>query len=107
MKKQEPEIVRGSGNIYRDFDLPDADVRQLKAILAAAIIKTLDRRSLSVRNAQRLTGIDAGDFSRVRNANFRRISVERLMAMLNRLGSRVNVKIKVHRREAAAKVVAA
>ncbi len=107
MKKHEPEIIRGSGNIYRDFNLPDADVRQLKAILAAAIIKTLDRRDLSVRIAQRLTGIDAGDFSRVRNADFRRISVERLMTMINRLGSRVEVKIKVRRTETTAKRVAA
>ena len=107
MKEHAPEIIRGSRNIYRDFDLPDADVRQLKAILAAAMIKTLDRRSLSVRNAQRLTGIDAGDFSRVRNADFRRISVERLMTMINRLGSRVDVTIKLRRREPATKRAAA
>jgi helix-turn-helix protein len=107
MKKGEPEIIRGSGNIYRDFDVPDADVRQLKAILAAAIIKTLDRRILSVRGAQRLTGIDAGDFSRVRNADFRRISVERLMAIINLLGSRVDVEIKLRRKQTTAKGVAA
>jgi predicted XRE-type DNA-binding protein len=107
MKKGEPEIIRGSANIYRDFDLPNADVRQLKVILAAAIIKTLDRKELSVRGAQRLTGIDAGDFSRVRNADFRRISVERLIAMINRLGARVDVKIKVRRTQPTAKGVAA
>ena len=107
MKKFEAEIIRGSGNIYRDFNLPDADVRQLKAILAAAIIKTLDRRGLSVRSAQRLTGIDAGDFSRVRNADFRRISVERLVAMINRLGSRVDVKIKIRQMKITARGVAA
>jgi len=107
MKKNEPEIVRGSGNVYRDFDLPDSDVRQLKAVLAAAVVKMLDRRDLSVRAAQRLTGIDAGDFSRVRNADFRRISVERLMAIINRLGSRVNVRIKVLRAETTAKGAAA
>ena len=95
MKKDQFEIIRGSGNVYRDLDIPDADVRQLKAILAAEIIKTLDKKGLSVRKAQSLTGIDAGDFSRVRNADFRRISVERLMAMINRLGSRIEVAVKV------------
>ena len=99
MKKKILEVVRGSGNVYRDLDLPDADVRQLKAILAAEIIKRLDREHLSVRKAQDLTGMDAGDFSRVRNADFRRISVERLMAMLNRLGARVEVKIHVRQVE--------
>ena len=97
MKKEPLELVRGSGNIYRDFDVPDADVRQLKAILAAEIIKTLEKKGLSVRKAQSLTGIDAGDFSRVRNADFRRISVERLMTMINRLGSRVQVAVKLSR----------
>lgn len=100
MKKESLEVVRGSGNIYRDFDVPNADVRQLKAILAAEIIKTLDKKGLSVRKAQSLTGIDAGDFSRVRNADFRRISVERLMGMINGLGSRVEVAVTVRRAEA-------
>ena len=95
MKKEQLELIRGSGNIYRDFDVADADVRQLKASLAAEIIKKLDKAGFSVRKAQSLTGIDAGDFSRVRNADFRRISVERLMAMINGLGSRVEVKVKV------------
>ena len=36
--------VRGSGNIYRDLSIPDADVRQLKAILAAEIIKTSTKK---------------------------------------------------------------
>jgi len=100
MKKPGLDVIRGSGNLYRDLNMPDADVRQLKAILAAELIKTLDRRGLSVRRAHGLTGIDAGDFSRVRNADFRRISVERLMAMINRLGSRVEVAVKVRRGEA-------
>ena len=100
MKREQLETIRGSGNVYRDFDLPDADVRQLKAILAAEIIKALDKQSLSMRKAQSLTGIDAGDFSRVRNAGFRRISVERLIAMINGLGSHVDVAVKVRRMEA-------
>ena len=99
MRKEKLETVRGSGNIYRDFGVPDADVRQLKAILAAEIIKTLDKKGLSVRKAQSLSGIDAGDFSRVRNADFRRISVERLMTMINGLGSRVEVAVKLSRAE--------
>ncbi len=99
MKKEPLELIRGSGNIYCDFDVADADVRQLKAILAAEIIKKLDKDGISVRKAQSLTGIDSSDFSRVRNADFRRISVERLMAMINGLGSRVEVKVKVRRAE--------
>jgi predicted XRE-type DNA-binding protein len=93
------EIIRGSGNVYRDFNVPDADVRQFKAILAAEIIKTLDKKELSVRKAQRLTGVPAADFSRIRTADLERFSSDRLMMMLNKLGSRVEVSVRVKERK--------
>jgi predicted XRE-type DNA-binding protein len=93
------EIIRGSGNVYRDFNMPDADVRQLKAILAAEIIKTLDKKELSVRKAQRLTGVPAADFSRIRTADLERFSSDRLMTILNKLGSRVEVSVRVKERK--------
>lgn len=55
------------------------------------------REGLSVRGAQSHTGIAAADFSRIRNADLGRFTVDRLMAIINRLGSRVEVKIKVRR----------
>jgi hypothetical protein len=66
---QKLDVVRGSGNVYRDLGVADPDVRQLKAILAAEIIKVLHRDGLSVRGAQARTGIAAADFSRIRNAD--------------------------------------
>ena len=95
MTKQAFELIRGSGNVYRDFGDADADVNQLKAILAAAIIKTLDKQGLSVRKAHAQTGIAAADFSRIRNADLGRFTVDRLMTIINRLGSRVDVKVSV------------
>lgn len=41
--------MRGSGNVFRDFRYPDADVRQAKALLAAQIINVLDDEKLSRR----------------------------------------------------------
>lgn len=43
---------------------------------------------------------DAG-FSRIRNADLGRFTVDRLMAILNRLGSRIEVKVRVRRERAA------
>src|SRR3990172_7321941 len=93
--KKKLAVVRGSGNVFRDLGHENADVEQLKAILAAQIIKALDRDGLSVRAAQSRTGIAAADFSRIRNADLGRFTLDRLMAVLNRLGSRVEVKVKV------------
>jgi len=99
MKSEKLEVVKGSGNVFGDLGQKNADANQVKAILAAEIIKALDRDGLSVRSAQSRTGIAAADFSRIRNADLGRFTVDRLMSILNRLGSRVEVKIKVRRAE--------
>ena len=96
------EFVRGSGNVYRDLDVPDADVRQLKALLAAEIVNALTERALSTRGAAALTGIAASDFSRIRNAGLDRFTVDRLMTILNRLGREVSVSVTVRPRPALA-----
>jgi predicted XRE-type DNA-binding protein len=95
MKREKLGVVKGSGNVFRDFGHRNADSDQVKAILANEIIKALDRDGLSVRSAQVRTGVAAADFSRIRNADLGRFTVERLMSIINRLGSRVEVKIKV------------
>jgi len=95
VKKEKLEVVRGSGNVFRDLGHKNADVEQFKAILAAEIIKVLDREGLTVRAAHAHTGIAAADFSRVRNADLGRFTVDRLMSIINRLGSRVEVRVRV------------
>jgi predicted XRE-type DNA-binding protein len=94
MKHEALEVVRGSGNVFRDLGHENADVAQLKAILAVEIVRALDRERLTVRAAESRTGIAAADFSRIRNADLGRFTVDRLMSIINRFGARVDVKIK-------------
>ena len=97
MKKEQLKVIRGSGNVYRDLGKENADIEQFKSLLAAEIIKMLDREALSVRKAHDRTGIAAADFSRIRNADLGRFTVDRLMAIINRLGSRIEVAVKLRR----------
>jgi predicted XRE-type DNA-binding protein len=106
MKDEPFELVRGSGNVFRDFGHPDADVLQMKAILAAEIIKMMDRERLTVRGAHARTGVAAADFSRIRNADLGRFTLDRLVSIINRLGARVEVKIKVRSVQGVGSVVA-
>jgi len=99
MNRERLEVVRGTGNVLRDLGHPNPDAEQLKAILAAEIIKALDRQHLTVRAAHSRTGIAAADFSRIRNAGLQRFTLDRLMSVLNRLGSRVEVKVRVRMAE--------
>lgn len=102
MNHEKLELVRGSGNVFRDLGHDRADAEQFKALLAAEIIKALDREHLTVRAAHARTRIAAADFSRIRNADLGRFTVDRLMSIINRLGSRVEVKIRVRRAESGA-----
>ena len=92
MKSEGIELVRGSGNVFRDFGHACPDEAQLKALLASEILKMLDRESLTVRGAHARTGIAAADFSRIRNADLGRFTLDRLVSSINRLGARVDVR---------------
>ena len=95
------ELVRGSGNVFRDLGYPDADIRQAKAILAAEIMKTLDTRQWSTRRAELETGVNHADFARIRNVKIDRFSLERLIAVLSALGQHVELTMKVRGRSEA------
>ena len=96
--KRKVEVVRGSGNVFRDVGHPNADVEQIKAMLAAQVIMTLDNRKLTVRAAQNITGIAAADFSRIRRVKLDRFTIDRLVTALTKLDRRVNVRLDVRKR---------
>jgi predicted XRE-type DNA-binding protein len=87
------ELVRGSGNVFRDFCRTNASVEQARAILAAEIIRTLDKSGLSTREAERLTGVAHSEFSRIRNARLERFTLDRMIAILGKLDEDVEVNI--------------
>ena len=89
------ELVRGSGNVFADLGLPNPELEQLRASLAAEIGKSLTAEGWGVREAARRTGIAASEFSRIRNASLGRFTVDRLMLILGRLNCEVQVSVTV------------
>src|SRR6266852_9352330 len=96
--KEKLEIVRGSGNVFRDFGDPNADLEQARAMLAAKIIGVLDARKLSVRAAEALTGVAASEFSRIRNVKLARFTIDRMITILGELGQEVELTVRVRPR---------
>jgi predicted XRE-type DNA-binding protein len=92
---QDFEIVKGTGNVFADLGLPNAKLEQLRAILAAEIGNTLTAKGWGVREAERQTGVQAADYSRIRNANLGRFTIDRLMTILDKLNREVEVNITV------------
>jgi predicted XRE-type DNA-binding protein len=99
MSDDDFEIVRGSGNIFADFGDPDAETKLMKAKLAAEIIGVLDDRSISVRQAEKITGVAAADISRVRNADLAKFTLDRLLRILRRLAPSVEVSLTFSARQ--------
>ncbi len=95
MKIRSIEVVSGE---VEDLKHAKPDTEHVKALLAAEIIKALDRDKLTVRAAHTLTGIAAADFSRIRNADLGRFTVDRLMSIVHKLGCQIEITV-VGRRE--------
>ena len=105
MSESDFQLIEGSVNVFRDFGDPEADLKHAKAVLATRIIAVLEDRGLSVRKAAALTGFAAADFSRVRNADLGRFTLDRLMKMLASLDRDLRISIHVdakHRGHVAA-----
>jgi predicted XRE-type DNA-binding protein len=95
------ELIRGSGNVFRDFGRVNAAVEQARALLAAKIIRTLDDRGLSTREAERLTGVAHSEFSRIRNAKLERFTLDRMITILGKLDEDVEVNVTFRSRHHA------
>lgn len=91
--KDDFELIRGSGNVFRDFGRSNASLEQARAILAAKIIHTLDERVLSTREAERLTGVSHSEFSRIRNARLQRFTLDRMITILGKLDEDIEVNV--------------
>ena len=92
------ELIHGSGNVYRDFGHPNAGLEQARAIIAAQIIGVLDDRKLSTREAEKITGVSHAEFSRIRNTQLRRFTLDRMITILGKLDQDVDVQITVRPR---------
>ena len=89
------DFVNGSGNVFADLGFENAAVEQAKAILAAEVINILDEEQRSVREVGRLTGVPYTDFSRIRNVDLDRLTIDRLMKILGRFDRRMEVQVSV------------
>lgn len=90
-------VTRGSGNIFADLGLPDADELLLKSQLALAIGELVERHGLSQTAAARRMGLAQPDVSNLVRGRLRSFSLERLLKCLRALGGDVEIQLDTHR----------
>lgn len=95
MKKNRYQV--GSGNVFKDLGIPNAEEHLIKAQLVYKIHAILKSRRLKQSQAASLLGIKQPDVSKMLRGEFRQFSVERLLRFLVTLDHDVQITIKPHR----------
>ena len=93
MSDDDFELVRGSGNVFRDMGYPNADILQAKAILGAKIIGVLDDQKHQCTPGARTDRLRGGRL--LARAPLQRFTLERLISMLVKLNQDVEISIEV------------
>jgi predicted XRE-type DNA-binding protein len=90
----EPEYEVGSGNVFADLGLPDAEELKAKSDLAIEIIRIIEDRGLTQAEAAEIMGVDQPKVSLLARGKLRGFSMERLYRFLNALGRDVEIVVK-------------
>lgn len=87
------KVELGSGNVFADIGLEDAEELLLKAKLVTKISQLIEKKGLTQVEIAKRTGLDQPKVSRLLRGQLSGFSADRLFAILNRLGHSVEVRI--------------
>ena len=80
------EVSRGSGNVFADLELPDADTLQIKTGLVIEIRRAIRQLRLTQQAAATRMELTQPKISSMMRGDFSSVSERKLMECLNRLG---------------------
>jgi predicted XRE-type DNA-binding protein len=95
MSKKSHEI--GSGNVFKDLGIPNAEEHLVKAQLVFKIDTIMKDRGLKQAEAADLLGVKQPDVSKMLRGDFKQFSVERLLRFLVALDHDVEIVVRPHR----------
>ena len=87
----------GSGNVFKDIGVPNAEEHLVKAQLVFKIDSIMKARGLTQMETADLLGIRQPDVSKMLRGDFRQFSVERLLRFLVALDQDVEIVVRPHR----------
>ena len=101
------EVQRGSGNVFADLGLPDADKLQIKTGLVMEIRKAMRHLDLTQQDAAKRMGITQPKVSDMMRGDFTNLSERKLMDCLTRLGYDIEISVRPSEAETGHLVLAA
>jgi predicted XRE-type DNA-binding protein len=88
------EVQRGSGNVYADLDLPDAEKLKIKTGLVVEIRKAMQQLGLTQQEAAKRMGVTQPKVSDMMRGEFTNLSERKLMDCLTRLGYDIKISVR-------------
>lgn len=93
-KRKDNRVTAGSGNVFADLGLPNAEELGTKLRLCAVINTILARRKMTQAEAARLLGVNQPKVSALKGYKLDGFSVERLMHFATALQHDVVIEIR-------------
>ncbi len=90
------KFEEGSGNVFADLGLKDADQLLARAQIGYHVFKILEDKRLKQREVADLLGIAQPDVSHLMNGHFSRFTTDKLLDFLKRLDRKVTIKVSPH-----------
>jgi len=87
-------VLEGTGNVFADLGLPDAEELLAKAQLASAISDIIEERGLTQGAAARVLGTTQPKVSNLVRGRLEGFSLERLARFLNTLDRDVEIRVR-------------
>ena len=88
------EVHRGSGNVFADLGLADAEKLKIKTGLVIEIKKAMRTRGLTQQEAAKRMGITQSKVSDMMRGDFTNLSERKLMDCLTRMGYDIEIKVR-------------
>lgn len=92
-EKKRSAFLRGSGNVFADVGLPNAEEALAKARLAEAIAAAIERRELTQTETAGILGVDQPKISKMVNGRLDGFTQDRLIRYLRALGEDVEIRV--------------
>jgi predicted XRE-type DNA-binding protein len=89
-------VVEGSGNVFTDLGLPDAEDLQMKAELTRQLYHRIRALGLTQTAAGKLLGLKQPDVSKLMQGRYTGFSVDRLLSLLNALEVDIEIVLRPH-----------
>ena len=90
------EFEKGSGSVYADLGLKDADQLLARAQIGFHVFKILEDKKLKQREIAGVLGIAQPDVSHLMNGHFSRFTTDKLLDFLKRLDRKVTIEVSPH-----------